>query len=394
MRNSLKKILPAKLKNIIKHQINTYESKIIEADLLIFDDIFPNPISDWRQNEFLHYLREIKNTFVVKDILNFHISHSRQKQIEVFAVNYPLFQNRIITFKSYDRFKAKLGYCLFYNNLRKIYPILEKNNIPFVFTLYPGGGFALYDNETESNLKTYFKSPLFRHVIVNMPYIYDYLLERFELKKEDVTLIYGAPLKLPTHKEKRILGRSNHLKIVFSAHKYMPYGIDKGFDIFNRVAKQLEGDKRFKFYCIGGFTENDLMTQTNNIQFIETKDPEGLGNEFLKYDIIISPNRSHIQYFGSFDGFPTGSVVHACNSGCLMMLTDDWGNAEKIGLVDNEHFILISPNARDIVDKLLSIIKDDKVNDIARKGKEVLTEKFNIDKQLLTRTLIINKYLQ
>jgi hypothetical protein len=392
MLSSVKRIIPKKVRNLFSIQVSILAAENINASFLIFDDIFPNPLSDWRQNEYLFYLENIRESKIITGLHNRTISNERKRQIEDFISENTLDKNSVILFNEHDKFSAKLGYCLFFNNLKEIFPILVKNNIPFVFTLYPGGGFKLYDHDTEKNLSTYFSSTLFRHVIVNMPHVYDYLIQRFNIDRSRVSLIYGAPLSLP-----EIIDSSTDydsvIRIVFSSHKYIQHGLDKGFDIFNKVAKYFEGNPNFEFTCIGGFSEKDLVTNTNNINFISNLLPEKLGSEFAKYDIIISPNRSHVLHYGAFDGFPTGSVLHACNSGCMMMLTDDWNNATPLGLVDNESYIFIAANSEFIISKLLEISKS-QIKPFARKGKEILLKQLDLNNQMKRRMTILNRYVK
>ena len=392
MLSSFKRIISKKVKNLISNQVSKINADNISANFLIFDDIFPHPLSDWRQNEYLYYLNNIRETKIVTGIHNRNNFKEIKQHIEEFNLDNPFFKNSVLLFNEYDEYTAKLGYCLFYNNLKKVFPLFIKNNIPFVFTLYPGGGFKLYDYDTDKNLLKYFSSSLFRHVIVNMPHVYDYLIQRFNIDGSKVSLIYGAPLSLP-----EVIDSTKNddsiIRIVFGSHKYVQHGIDKGFDIFNKVAKYFEGNPNFEFTCIGGFSEKDLITSTKNINFISDVLPEKLSSEFAKYDIIISPNRSHVLHYGAFDGFPTGSVLHACNSGCMMMLTDDWNNSTRLGLVDKESYIFIAANSEFVKNKLLEISKSE-IKAIARKGKESLLKQLDLNNQMISRMIIMNQYVK
>lgn len=368
------------------------QKKKIEANFLIFDDIFPNPLSDWRHNEFLYYLQEINNTKIISNINNTSSENNGNYRRQILS-QHPQHANRIIKFNQYNSYSAKLGYCLFFNNLKRAFPIFEKNKIPYVFTLYPGGGFKIYDKQTEFNLETYFNSPLFRHVIVNMPHVYEYIKRRFGLDDGKLTYIYGAPLVLPINGNSRIQ-KVNKIRIAFSSHKYIQHGIDKGFDIFNKVAKSFQEDDRFEFVCIGGFDEGDLIEKTDNIQFKSNISPNDLHFEFENYDIIMSPNRSHVLNFGAFDGFPTGSVIHAANSGCMMMISDEMNNAKSLGLINNLDYILIAPNIELIREKLLELSKNvDSINRIAKNGREKLLRNLKQEEQMIKRMNIISRYL-
>ncbi len=381
-------------KRIIRNKkkiISFLSKKDVKADLIVFDDVFPNPLSDWRLNEFLYYLENIKNTVIVSGYGSTKLN-TNSSYTDYFNINYSQHKNKLIEFNIYHKYNAKLGYCLFYNNLKLAFNFFEKFNIPFVFTLYPGGGFRFYDRDIENTLDRYFSSVLFKHVIVNMPHVYDYLISKFNLKSSQITLIYGVPIELPPVQKRHL--PNGKIKVLFSSHKYTPYGIDKGFDIFNRVAKCLENDNRFSFSVLGGFSEKDLVIQTNNIQFIPELVNNALSEEMQNYDIILSPNRSHILQLGAFDGFPTGSVMHAANSGCLMMITDDWDNSEAIGLMDGRDFIRISTNVSEIINKLKQLADDrDMLSFIASNGKVKINRLIDSSTQLNKRGIILSKFL-
>lgn len=369
--------------------------KITKSNLYIYDDIFPCPYSDWRFNEYIYYLKNIDNTIINVNeyplwYLKPYIDHLKYKSD--FKNNFPQFKKNLHKFRSNQKVNAKLGYCLFFNNLKKVFPIFKNNDIPFVFTLYPGGGFKIHENLFEQDLKHFFNSNQFRHVIVNMPYVYDYIRNKFKIPDNKISYIYGAPLSLP--KVDIRINDKEKIKIVFSAHKYSANGQDKGFDVFNKVAKILEDDNRFYFTVLGGFESNDFLVHTNNINFKNTILPEKLPEEFSNHDIIISPNRSNILHKGAFDGFPTGSVVHAVNSNCLMMITDDLGNANSLGLIDGIDYILITTSVIEIVEKLKYLANNQNlIRTIANNGKEKLLKNFDISNQLTSRFNILKTYL-
>jgi hypothetical protein len=381
-----------KLFKSLKYKSVSYLNKQdITSDLIIFDDVFPNPLSDWRYNEFINYLDKYENSFVITNI-----SKTKFKRIdnhtEHFIENNIKYSKRIINFNPYHTYNAKLGYCLFYNNLKIAYPFFEKYNIPFVFTLYPGGGFSIYDKRFEQSLERYFASSLFKHVIVNMPHVYNYLINNFNLDNNKITLIYGVPINLPMIENNT--RRDDKVKVLFSSHKYTQHGIDKGFDVFNKVAKLFENDNRLTFDVIGGFTKEDMVIDTSNISFINELLDNQLSEKMRCYDIILSLNRSHVLHYGAFDGFPTGSVLHAINSGCLMMSTDDWDNSNSLGLVDGVDFIRVSTSAFEIKERIEKLIQEPSlIKNIAANGKQKLQKLILANTQLIRRESIISSYL-
>jgi hypothetical protein len=389
----------SRIKNLLDifYKIKSFDSdNYHKSNLLILDDIFPNSLSDWRLNEFVHYLKVFENTHIYTGILNNNniiVPNDFDYHFEKFKTAYSKFESCVYKLTYNTNFKSNLGYCLFYNNLRYAYPIFEKNKIPFVFTLYPGGGFSLYNKDFDNALIKYLNSAYFRHVIVNMPNVYEYILDRYKISKDKISYIYGAPLNLPVNERCDEIN-SEKIRVVFSSHKYTQYGIDKGFDIFNLVAKRLEGDTRFSFTVIGGFSDHDLVEPTTNIEFKSHISSDALLIEFQKYDIIMSPNRSHISHIGAFDGFPTGTIMHAVNSGCLMMISDEMGNAPYLNLINNVDYVLISTNVESIVDSLIKLANSKhNIYKIARNGKLKIMQNLDLKNQMKKRIEIMENYL-
>src|SRR4030066_370297 len=78
--------------------------------------------------------------------------------------------------KGFININAKLFYCVFINNIYDNLNWLEKFKIPFIFTLYPGGGFQINNEIIDKKLKIVFNSPMFKKVIVTQIFTLDYLI--------------------------------------------------------------------------------------------------------------------------------------------------------------------------------------------------------------------------
>jgi hypothetical protein len=227
-----------------------------------------------------------------------------------------------------------------------------------------------------------------------MPHVYDYILNKFKIDSNKITLIYGVPINLPVIDIDANNNIDNKINILFSSHKYSSHGVDKGFDVFIRVAKVFEKDSRFTFSVIGGFNKGDMVVNAQNVAFIPELTDNQLAEKMKNYDIILSPNRSHVLHHGAFDGFPTGSVLHAVNSGCLMMITDDWDNSNLLGLIDGLDFIRISCSVMEIKQKLEHLANEpNKMKQIALNGKLKLKTLIDTNTQLERRMSIISSYL-
>ena len=72
--------------------------------------------------------------------------------------------------------KLKLAYCVFVNATTRALPFFERNKIPFVFTIYPGGGFSMTSAYSSERLKRIVSSRYFVKVFVHHSIIRDYLL--------------------------------------------------------------------------------------------------------------------------------------------------------------------------------------------------------------------------
>jgi len=70
-------------------------------------------------------------------------------------------------------------------------PALEKNKIPFVFTLYPGGGFGFEEESSDAKLKKVLSSKYFKKVIVTQRATYEYLVRKNFCSKEKISFIFG-----------------------------------------------------------------------------------------------------------------------------------------------------------------------------------------------------------
>jgi hypothetical protein len=341
-----------------------------KADLLIIDNIFPNPISDWRYIEFTEYLRAFQKVCIYTGVIEnnkIFVPKDYLKHKELYVNKLNLDHASWHTIKALNvttNIAAKLGYCLFYYNLTHAFPIFHRYRIPFAFTLYPGGRFSIYDVTVRDSLIKYVNSPLFRHLFVNMPNIYDYALQQLGLPEEKVTLVYGVPISAEDSDWAEIqLCRFEQsiLNVCFAAYSYMHMGLSKGFDVFCRLAKLLEGFNDIKFFVIGGHSESDSFFKYHpNVNFLGELSIEQMDRQFEKMHIVVSPVRSHVFSAGCFDGFPTGAALRAILNGCVYVGTDPEDNAQALGLIHDEHLLLTSDRTSDIAEKILILRSDRK----------------------------------
>lgn len=80
-------------------------------------------------------------------------------QHERYAQCYPMHASRVRPYASSWLAGAGLVYMNFLNNAHQYLPALQQHHIPFVLTLYPGGGFDLDEPESDAKLAAVLASP-------------------------------------------------------------------------------------------------------------------------------------------------------------------------------------------------------------------------------------------
>ena len=98
---------------------------------------------------------------------------------------YPQDRGRIFWLCPWRQYSFKLAYSVFLCTTYTLLPFYEKNKIPFIFVLYPNGGFGLNNPSSDAMLQKVCSSPYFRGVVCTQPVIEEYLLTRHFCKKED-----------------------------------------------------------------------------------------------------------------------------------------------------------------------------------------------------------------
>lgn len=368
--------------------------KPIKTELLILDDFFPCPLSNFRLVEFNAYLhkystvalttgRSLSRVNEYKSIGRFIKVHPYKKQIKIFR------EQKIIS--------AKLAIIIFQHNIEAFLDYLEKNEIPFIFTLYPGGNFKLNDKQSNFSLKRIFSSDFFRKVIVTQKITYDYLIGNHLCNPESIEFVYGCPMEAGSRPviDKCFGEKGGCIDICFVAAKYHPTGMDKGYDIFIETAKELiRRSENYRFHVVGGFNQNDINVEDikEYIHFYGYMQIERLRNFYESMDIILSPNRSNILGEGAFDGFPTAAVVEAGLKGVVMMLSDD--NNQNIYLKNSVDCVFVNHEVSDISDKIEELSNNpDLMTLISISGRNKLNELFSYNSQIIRRFEIIDSLM-
>lgn len=360
----------------------------------ILDDYFPNLTTGFRIAEFNHYLEKYSNCEAYV--------HRYDNHYPEYAATYPQLKDKVKSFYQFDGTGRSYGlfYTVFLNNAAHFNFAYELDNTPFIFELYPGGGFWFDDNEVDTKLKKVLGSPLFRKVIVTQKITYDYIVNRGFATPDKVSYIYG----MVTHRDyfhptvpKLFFGKDkNTFDICFVAHKYMLHGIDKGFPTFIEACKKLlKVSEKFRFHVVGNFEYNEIDVKElgSTVVFYGIKDKRFFPTFYSKMDIIVSPNQPFILIPGkSYDGFPTGCCIDAALHNVAVFCTDP--------LNMNEHFehekdiFIINPEPEGIAENILKYYQNpDELYRMSARGQEKFREVFDFDKQMNARTSVIEQFL-
>lgn len=336
-----------------------YADSFEKLDLIVVDDVFPSRRSGFRHVEFTAYLKAFKRSLVLTTGATLHVleTASINSVVRDYQHTYPELGNRVmVADKTFPLAIGKLLYADFISNAYSLLAPAEALNIPFVFTLYPGGGFALDSAECDKKLKRIFDSPCFQKVIVTQQVIYNYITQKNLCPADKVEMIFGVVMPEPASQlprlEKNRWGFGKvRLDVCFMAHKYTTYGEDKGYDVFINTASILrQRYDNIYFHVVGPYNKSviDVGTFSDRITFHGSLNPDEFDGFFQDMDIIMSPNISGKIFPGSFDGFPTASCTEAALRGTAIFAYDEFNSAQG-RFTDGEDIVLLKYDLWDIV---------------------------------------------
>ncbi len=366
------------------------------SNLVIVDDIFPLNLSGFRYQEFTSYLSEIENTKILcqGQTVPAFTKMSINELIIEYKRKYPEFCGKVNKFDYWIPINCKLLYFIFSTNAFNCLDIIEHYGIPFVFTLYPGGGFILNNNESDNRLERLMSSPCFKKVIVTQQITYDYLIDRKFCRKDQIKFIFGgvmplANLKMLNTYEKTHYGIDKKtLDICFMAQKYTRYGQDKGYDVFVETAKILsKAYSNILFHVVGSFDEEtiDVSNIKDSIKFYGMLNIDEFDDFFIDKDIILSPNVPNKLANGAFDGFPTGSCIEAGLRKTAIFCSDTLNlNGDRIK--ENEEIVIVPHNALEVSEIILKYYNNpNALKQICESGQKKLLDIFSYESQIKPR---------
>lgn len=363
--------------------------------LIILDDYFPNLLTGFRIAEFNEYLERFPTCHVYTSDPKFAANQPE------YAQRFPHLAPRVLPWSRYGYLRGRLAYGVFLRNTFEFLPAVEAHRLPFVFTLYPGGGFRLNDDGSDRMLRRVCESACFRGVIATQTVTRDYLIERHFCDPSQVHFIFGGVFPSDVFAtgavRKQYFGQDKEtLDICFVAHKYMAGGIDKGYDTFVEVARILAAEmEHARFHVIGGFgpDEIDVSDLGDRIRFYGSLYREEFTALYGRMDLILSPNRPFRLFPGSFDGFPTGCCIEAGLSGVAVFATDPLGC--NIAFEDGAEIVLVPAEPRAIADRVHACCQDpERLYRIAAGGQRAFARLFDLEAQMGPRMKTLSHWMQ
>ncbi|KQR95491.1 hypothetical protein ASG01_06505 [Chryseobacterium sp. Leaf180] len=377
-----------------------YNKEIKKFDLIIYDSIFPNPISGFRFAEFNSLLATFDKVKIIVNPIDYQSLNQKaddhKNDLNLLKKTNPKSYTKTFVGSVKDIKNTKLFYCVFLNNIYESLPQLEKNKIGFVFTLYPGGGFDTKDEVALKKLEQVLSSKYFKGVIVTQQFTHDFITESFGCPENKILNIFGCIVPQNSINITRTRRFQNGMKVqvCFCAAKYTEIGADKGYDIFIETAKILiSKGYNIHFNIIGGYGSKVISIDglEKFFTFYGYKKYEDLQAIFLDQDIIVSPNRPFVLNVGSFDGFPLGAVVEAVLNGAVPIVTDE---LKQNTVFSSDEIMIVKPNAEETAEKIEKLIAaPELLNSISKKAQKKFREIYSESYQLDKRIDYIKKYV-
>ncbi|MGN8048185.1 glycosyltransferase family 4 protein [Curtobacterium sp. 22159] len=369
----------------------------MSGGIVVVDDYFPSVGTGFRLAEFSWLLRR----GVVSEVLT--TVTPLDERIAWYSAAQPLVWQRVRQYDDERLAAHELAYVLFLNNAHHHVDTFERLGLPFVVTLYPGGGLYLDEPEAEAKLERVLTSPMLRHVVTTQGIVTE-RVRRTVGEDVPVTEIVGVvvdPEYLapgPGHRDDYFdpMTDGSELDLCFVAHRYTPGGADKGFPEFVQTLRGLR-DRGIpvRGHVVGGFSAEDLPDDARDlpITFLGTLPTVELRQFFASMDVIVSPTRPDTLAPGAFDGFPTGATVEAALSGVAIVASDARG--QNTLFRDGRDALIVPPDPEHIVERLLSVVqRPGELRRLAQAGLATARRGYSVDRQLWQRRTVLESALE
>lgn len=363
------------------------------SGVVALDDFFPHLSTGFRVAEFTWMLRHelIDRVMTTRPI---------QPVAKAFSAAYPDVFDRVLAYDPGLLSRSKLAWIDFLNNAVHFLPDLQAHGVPFVVTLYPGGGLDLGSAPASRKLGAVLSSPLLRSAITTQPRVTRFVRDRFPdvVVHEIIGLAVnpgyfgpGAGLRTDYFGDgKRVLD------VAFVAHRYRADGADKGYGTFLDTIRALrEAGIPVHAHIVGGFSAGDLPDHDLDgvLSFHGVLDTLALKQVLSTTDLVISPNRPGVLSPRAFDGFPTGSVIEAGLCGAAMVATDEL--QQNVLFRDGRNILIVPPDAQAIAERVIALIRSPGgIRRMARAGLAVARDAYGVDAQLWSRRRVLEEALE
>ncbi len=334
---------------------------------------------------------------------------SRSEIIEKFSLSHPHLVDRVIFSSDQDmdveisqmldsNSPPSLMYCLFLNNAENLLNNSEEFQVPFVFTLYPGGGFHLNNSFSDDKLLRVLSSNMLKGVVVTMPTTLDYVqkfISKFSLSSTKIIYKYGGIIRQPKINNIKMDPIAGPLRVLFIGMKYTEKGEDKGLDLFlSSCSLLIQSGIKLNISIVGNWSQIDLngFLCESYCTIFGLVPNEELSNIYFNNDIAIFPTRYSKIDSGNFDGFPVGSAIEAALHGVAIMTTNPLGMVTP--LRSGIHYISIDPTTDSIYESILDLDKDrDHLLRLKIDGQKKFYEIFSLHSQMYPRLELLKKFL-
>ncbi|MEI9413059.1 hypothetical protein [Mesorhizobium salmacidum] len=366
-------------------------------ELLIFDDVLPSSLSPFRTTEYRHFMNSFSSALISLEGWGNWIKGSGFSD-ELASLQFePAMKSRIFRFQERRDITATIAYVTFLNNAYALLPYFEERGLPFIFQLYPGGGFELDQEETDAKLKAILLSSLCKKVITTQSITRSYIRsDRICCKDDKIVHIFGGvfnsniqfdfssdKLTFPDHKQT--------IDLCFVAHKYGGDLRSKGYDYFVGLARILAPHlPELRFHVVGEYDAGDIPLEDigDRVVFYGRQPTEFFRWFYPRMDGIVSFNRPFVLTPGAFDGFPTGACLEAGFQGVANFINDPLGlNPE---FEDGVDILLIGEDLQASAERILTVLRDkDRLASLGLGAYRAFRRVVDIDRQLATRQEVI-----
>lgn len=389
-------------------QVNSTE--VHRAGLLLLDNAFPSKASSFRYGEFSSYLRHIPDSRYAarpdRNIFKYGEESHFAGQVSDYVLESGTDANRIRTFSPNEIDGSKVAYCVFLNLASLFFSQFELKSVDhLIFTLYPGGGFALRDERSDSKLRKICEDKRLAKIITTQKTTYDYLIDNNFCGSDRIQHIFGGVVPAAFNGKfdtVRAPKTSGPVDVCFVAHRYTAVGAEKGYDIFCEVVKILSNSPRFHFHVVGDFDNAIIdLKDTRNITFYGTRNADFFPSFYSRMDVIVSPAIQMSEIDPSvpayFDGFPTTCVIEAGLHGAAMLTTDFLNMNQHLDgtpIFSSDEMKIIERDAP-AISTLLAQFEADRTSlaALGECGRKALLREFSFERQMKPRIALLESYL-